>query len=257
MFDLPLDPKITLEDTIAFHSLLLASGAPISEVNTLRKHFSAVKGGQAGDGRAGRGEDQPAGARCATADAWTRFLPVPRRPITPPWARCGNCWPNTTLRRSSRRPFALFLSARTCPSRRATKAGSPALPRLPWTGPPAPTRRVTSAARCRGEDVAFRDSVFEVLLSSHDLVENARALAREGGIPCGGRQQLRRLGLCRRRPLPAGALSLPARHPPAALPDLSRRGDREAGQDPGRRRPQPAVCDGLRSGAWSNTRANG
>ena len=42
MFDLPLDPKISLDDTMAFHQLLLASGAPISEVNTLRKHFSAV-----------------------------------------------------------------------------------------------------------------------------------------------------------------------------------------------------------------------
>ena len=46
MFDLPLDPQITLEETIAFHQLLLASGAPINEINTLRKHFSAVKGGR-------------------------------------------------------------------------------------------------------------------------------------------------------------------------------------------------------------------
>ena len=46
MFDLPLDPHITLDDTIAFHQLLLASGAPINEINTLRKHFSAVKGGR-------------------------------------------------------------------------------------------------------------------------------------------------------------------------------------------------------------------
>ena len=46
MFDLPLDPQITLEDTQAFHQALLASGAPINEINTLRKHFSAVKGGR-------------------------------------------------------------------------------------------------------------------------------------------------------------------------------------------------------------------
>ena len=32
-----------------------------------------------------------------------------------------------------------------------------------------------------GEDPAFQDSVFEILLSSHDLVENVRALAREAG----------------------------------------------------------------------------
>ena len=46
IFDLPLDPHISLDDTIAFHQLLLASGAPIGEMNTLRKHFSAVKGGR-------------------------------------------------------------------------------------------------------------------------------------------------------------------------------------------------------------------
>ena len=46
MFDLPLDPHISLDDTIAFHESLLASGAPINEINTLRKHFSAVKGGR-------------------------------------------------------------------------------------------------------------------------------------------------------------------------------------------------------------------
>ena len=46
MFDLPLDPQIGLDDTVAFHEALLASGAPINEINTLRKHFSAVKGGR-------------------------------------------------------------------------------------------------------------------------------------------------------------------------------------------------------------------
>lgn len=46
LFDLPLDPHISLADTIAFHQALIASGATIAEVNTLRKHFSAVKGGR-------------------------------------------------------------------------------------------------------------------------------------------------------------------------------------------------------------------
>jgi hydroxypyruvate reductase len=32
-----------------------------------------------------------------------------------------------------------------------------------------------------GEDEAFRNSVFELLLSSHDLVENARSLAEKAG----------------------------------------------------------------------------
>ncbi|MDQ1452447.1 MAG: glycerate 2-kinase [Acidobacteriaceae bacterium] len=46
LFDLPLDPEISLADTIAFHEALIASGATIAEINTLRKHFSAVKGGR-------------------------------------------------------------------------------------------------------------------------------------------------------------------------------------------------------------------
>jgi hydroxypyruvate reductase len=46
LFDLPLDPGISLADTIVFHQALIASGATIAEVNTLRKHFSAVKGGR-------------------------------------------------------------------------------------------------------------------------------------------------------------------------------------------------------------------
>ncbi len=46
MFELPLDPAISLEDTIAFHETLIASGAPIAEINVVRKYFSAVKGGR-------------------------------------------------------------------------------------------------------------------------------------------------------------------------------------------------------------------
>jgi glycerate 2-kinase len=46
LFDLPLDTHISLADTIAFHQALIASGAAIAEINTLRKHFSAVKGGR-------------------------------------------------------------------------------------------------------------------------------------------------------------------------------------------------------------------
>jgi glycerate 2-kinase len=46
MMELPLDPKISLDDTIAFHETLVASGASITEINTVRKYFSAVKGGR-------------------------------------------------------------------------------------------------------------------------------------------------------------------------------------------------------------------
>jgi len=46
MMELPLDPTISLEDTISFHQALVHSGASIVEINCVRKHFSAVKGGR-------------------------------------------------------------------------------------------------------------------------------------------------------------------------------------------------------------------
>ena len=45
MFELPPSPSITLDDLITFNRQLVASGAPIREINTLRKHLSQVKGG--------------------------------------------------------------------------------------------------------------------------------------------------------------------------------------------------------------------
>lgn len=46
MMELPLHPGISLEDTVGFHRALVASGASIVEMNCVRKHFSAVKGGR-------------------------------------------------------------------------------------------------------------------------------------------------------------------------------------------------------------------
>jgi hydroxypyruvate reductase len=46
MMELPLDEAISLDDTIAFHRTLVLSGASIIEMNCVRKHFSAVKGGR-------------------------------------------------------------------------------------------------------------------------------------------------------------------------------------------------------------------
>lgn len=46
MMELPLDPAISLDDTIAFHRALIHSAASIAEINCVRKHFSAVKGGR-------------------------------------------------------------------------------------------------------------------------------------------------------------------------------------------------------------------
>ena len=42
----PIDDEISLEDLTATYRVLVHSGAPIAEINTVRKHLSAVKGGR-------------------------------------------------------------------------------------------------------------------------------------------------------------------------------------------------------------------
>jgi|SRR5579872_1238101 len=42
----PIDDELSLDDLIATYRALVHSGAPITEINTIRKHLSAVKGGR-------------------------------------------------------------------------------------------------------------------------------------------------------------------------------------------------------------------
>jgi hydroxypyruvate reductase len=46
MVELPLDESITVEEVAEFYRALVHSGLTIAEMNTLRKHLSAVKGGR-------------------------------------------------------------------------------------------------------------------------------------------------------------------------------------------------------------------
>jgi glycerate 2-kinase len=46
LVELPLDTALTLEDLQAVHRALVTCGAPIDEMNTVRKHLSAVKAGR-------------------------------------------------------------------------------------------------------------------------------------------------------------------------------------------------------------------
>ena len=42
----PVDDEISLDDLVATYRVLVHSGAPISEINAIRKHLSAIKGGR-------------------------------------------------------------------------------------------------------------------------------------------------------------------------------------------------------------------
>ena len=181
MFDLPLDPHISLEDTIAFHEALLGCGAPINEINTLRKHFSVVKAGR---------------LALAAPDSQKISLLLPDVPLrTLDALASGPTSPDHTtvgdvrdlisrygLEMKFPRSVREFFDRDDLPESPGSKVRRPPfVPRMPWSDPPKPARRATSAAALSGEDEAFRDSVYEVLLSSHDLVENARTLAAKMG----------------------------------------------------------------------------
>lgn len=182
MFDLPLDPHVTLEDTIAFHNLLLASGAPINEVNTLRKHFSAVKGGR---------------LAMAAPDATKVSLLVPDVPLrTLDALSSGPTSPDHSTVAEVRELMAKyglgsklpprvreFFEREDLPESPGNKGRRPSfLPKLPWTDVQHAKRQaMTAADSMTGEEPAFRDSVFEILISTNDLVENARELARKAG----------------------------------------------------------------------------
>jgi glycerate-2-kinase len=46
ILELPADPSVTLPQLHAFYRALVGSGAAIGEINTVRRHLSAVKGGR-------------------------------------------------------------------------------------------------------------------------------------------------------------------------------------------------------------------
>ncbi|HYL63481.1 MAG TPA: DUF4147 domain-containing protein [Candidatus Methylomirabilis sp.] len=81
LMELPLDQRWTLEDVRQAHKALVTCGAPIEAMNTVRKHFSAVKGGRlaVAAGRATKitlaVSDVPAGKESALASGPT--LPDP------------------------------------------------------------------------------------------------------------------------------------------------------------------------------------
>lgn len=180
MFDLPLDLKISLPDTVAFHEALLGCGAPINEINTLRKHFSAVKGGR---------------LALAAPDALKISLLVPDVPLrTLDALSSGPTSPDhSTVSEvheiiekydlTGKFPASVkaFFEQTDLPESPGNKKWKPPfLPRFQRNEAPSP-RRFTSVASLTGEDEAFRDSIFEVLLSDLDLVESARALAQKAG----------------------------------------------------------------------------
>lgn len=180
MFDLPIDPQIGLDDTIAFHESLLVCGAPINEINTLRKHFSAVKGG-----RLAMAAPEALKISLLLPDVPLRTLDaLSSGPTSPDHSTVNEVYEiidKYDLGRKFPASVRAFFEQADLPESPGNKKWRPPfLPKFQRNEAPQP-RRFTSAVSLTGEDEAFTDSVFEILLSSFDLVESARTLAQKAG----------------------------------------------------------------------------
>ena len=161
--------------------MLLASGAPIGEVNTLRKHFSAVKGG-----RLAIAAPEAAKVSLLLPDVPLRSLDAlssgPTSPDHSTVAEVRALLENYDLAPKLPPSIRTFFEREDLPESPGNKRWRPPFfAKLPKLGV-MPTRSITTAASMSEEDAPFRDSVFEILLSSHDLAENARLLAEKAGF---------------------------------------------------------------------------
>lgn len=147
----PLDPGVTLEDFQALNRLLVTCGAPIDEINAVRKHLSAVKGGRlaAAAGPAMKitlgVSDVPEGRESALASGPT--LPDP-----------------TTVADACRVVERYGLLPKLPPAIRARFERPESIPETPKQDHPA-----------------FRRAHFQLLLGMHDLFHQAHRAAESAG----------------------------------------------------------------------------
>jgi len=147
----PLHAGVTLEDFQVLNRLLVTCGAPIDEINAVRKHLSAIKGGRlsAAAPRATKVtlgvNDVPEGRESALASGPT--LPDP-----------------TTVRDAFRVVKQYELLHRLPPSLRA-KFELGAILETPKPG-----------------DIVFARSNFQILLGLHDLFHHAHRIAEAAGF---------------------------------------------------------------------------
>src|SRR5580658_3209715 len=141
MVGLPLDEGIPREETRSLYHALVGSGATIAEINTVRKHFSAVKGGRlaAAAGRARR-------LSLLLSDVAPRYLDAlasgPTLPDSSTVAECREIIDRYHLRERFTPGVRAFFDGPDLPE-------TPALPEAP----------------------------VETLLSSDDLIDAARTMA--------------------------------------------------------------------------------
>ena len=147
----PIDDEITLDDLIATYRALVHSGAPIAEINTIRKHLSAVKGGRL--------------ARAASPAQQVSLLVSDVPDNTPDALASGPTMPDST-------------TAEDC-YRIAEKHNL--LPQLPPSTRELFERHALEETP-KSDDPAFYRSRFWTILSNGIALEHARAAAKRAGF---------------------------------------------------------------------------
>lgn len=147
----PIDDEISLDDLIATYRALVHSGAPIAEINALRKHLSAVKGGRL--------------AQAAFPAQQVSLLISDVPDDTPDALASGPTMPDST-------------GVEDC-YRIADKYGL--LPQLPHSTRELFERRALEETP-KSDDQAFSRSRWWTILSNQTAVEQASAVAKSAGF---------------------------------------------------------------------------
>lgn len=182
MFDLPLDHSITLDDMIAFHETLLGCGAPIDEINMVRKHVSAVKAGRLALAAPEATKfsillpDVPMGKLDALASSPT----LPDRSTV---EQTKQILERYGLLQKFPASIRKFLERADLPESPGNKSWKPPFLSKLVGGGDAKTagRRVDQTVDFKAEAAGFANSQLDTLLSSHDLVNATRDRAQKLG----------------------------------------------------------------------------
>lgn len=147
----PIDDEISLDDLMATYGALVHSGAPIAEINAIRKHLSATKGGRL--------------AQAAFPAQQVSLLVSDVPDATPDALASGPTMPDST-------------TAEDC-YRIAEKYGL--LPQLPHSTRELFERRALDETP-KSDDQAFHRSRWWTILSNQSAVEQASAAAERAGF---------------------------------------------------------------------------
>ena len=151
LVELPLDPSVTLAEVQAMHRALVTCGASIEEINVVRKHISAVKGGR---------------LAAAAPEATKITLGISDVPEGRESALAsGPTLPDPSTVADARRIVREYGLAEKLPASIAQKfAPGGILPETPKPGDPA-----------------FRRAHFALVLGRHDLTHPAHCASEAGG----------------------------------------------------------------------------